>query len=38
MWLMHLLGGGVLADHFINKDGSLKQKITIENEIVRLTS
>lgn len=38
MWLMHLLGGGVLADHFINKDGSLKQKVTIENEIVRLTS
>lgn len=38
MWLMHLLGGGMLATHFINKNGSLRDKIAIDNEILRITS
>ncbi len=38
MWLMHLLGGGMLASHFIDKNGSLYKKEKIENEILRITS
>ncbi len=38
MWLMHLIGGGMLASHFINKNGTLINKKTIEKDILRLTS
>ena len=38
MWLMHLIGGGMLASHFINKNGTLRSKKNIENDILRITS
>jgi hypothetical protein len=38
MWLMHMIGGGMLANHFIHSDGTLRQKGEIDAMILRLAS
>ena len=38
MWLMHLLGGGASAEHFFNKNGTLKGNSQIHSEILRILS
>lgn len=38
MWLMHMIGGGMLANHFIHDNGILRKKSEIDAMIYRLAS